>query len=759
MAITYGAQAGTQITTSVVGVNTLGSQTGAGSNEIYVAATGGSTLPSTADDYNNDIGPGTDGLGDTYVGRVIVVRKGAADQEIRIVTAVSYATNVQTLTVNEDWDVQPASGDAYDVCYEPGDITEFGGAGLSSKTGLYELSNLLTINSTGFFQAVNGNAIELDDDGNNISFIIQSGGYFVAGLTSGGADISGGVMTSFNNGTGEPSTQIQSGGNAFIYDTLLWAQLVAQQYECADGSNGNFSRVKWLNLSDELFLYDATITDCSVSGKAAATDIVRVDAGTTCNEFVVSNIEHLDSIANTTTETIELTDVLFAGVTDYITIRDNKTWNMIDPSWSVTDHTDFDETQVTGTAVINDRTSVTATVAEADGTLLQDALVNIYSHEFSIDGGGANAQEDLVLELVTDVNGFAADSFIYTTYGWATGAGTNTVYSGHALQCGKWLYEPFVSTQASNGAFLGTITLSPDTNIVQTTQATAITNGSGITWNEDTNPSEIFEFTLGSGTLAVGMIITFTSGAVGTITELLTGDSTAGTVHLDTRNATAITNGDTFSRTGGTAGTFSGTYTNDTAQSFTIHIDGNSLSLQTIYDYLSARQTETTLTADGELIWEWCRDTQTQPLYNTGSSFFTERSSGKGLIIVNAGGGSVDYYTSDDGTTWTPPVNYTLTIGRVQANSNVHLFRASDKFELTFAIPVTVTDFLEDGVQYYKHEYAYQTPEAGTDIEIKVTSIEYTMLRQNATLDTADARVNVFQQIDRNYDNPDPNPN
>jgi len=747
MAITYAAQTGTQITTSLVGVNTLLTQTGAATNEIYIAATGGTTAPSTADDYNANVGTGTNGLGDTYVGRIIVVRKGTATQEIRIINAATYATNVQTLTINEQWLIQPATAEAYDVCYEPGDI-EDGGAGgginLNSKTGLYELSNTLTVNSTGFMQIANGNALELDDDGANVSVIIQSGGYYMAGLEASGAYISGGIMPSYNNSTGEPSTQVQSGGWAFIYDTLIWAQLVGQQFECADGSNGHFYRVKWLNMTDELHLFDAEVRDSSASGKAATTDIVRFDAGSDVIGLVLSNVSQADTTATTTTETIVLRDVLFTNVINYITIRDNKTWEMLNPVWPVIDHTDFDETNVTATAAINDRTTVDTVVQEADGTKLQNALVNIYTHEQSIDGGAATSVGDLHLELVTDVDGIAGDSFIYTAYNWTTGAGTNTVYSGHALQAGKWLYSPFVATQSSADEFDGTIVLAADPDIVQTTQATALTAGAGITWNEDTNPSEIFDFTLGSGTLLVGMELTFApSGAIGTITVSLDGDSVAGTLHLSTRNATAIANGDTFSRTGGTAGTFSGTYTNDTKQPFAIYMDGNSLSYQTIYDYIAAKMTETTLSADGELFWEWCRDIQTQPLYSTGSSFYTEQSGSKGIIIVNTGAGTIDYFTDDTGTTWVPPTSYTLTMTDIPADVKVTIVNSSTRVELSHQVSTGVD-------LTYGHF-------GGETVDILLNSLAYDPNLSdiyNLTLDSGNQSIKFQMLDDLNYDNP-----
>lgn len=747
MAITYSAQAGTLITTSLVGVNNLAQQVGAGTSEIYIAATAGTTAPSTANDYNANVGNGTNGIGDTYVGRIIVVRKGTATQEIRIITAATYATNVQTITVNELWDIQPAIGDAYDVCYEPGDIEDGGSGGginLNSKSGLYELSNTLTINITGFFQIANGNALELDDDGANVSFIIESGGYYIAGLEATGAYISGGVMPSYNGALGEPSTQIQSGGYAFVHDTLNWAQLVGQQYECAAGSNGHFYRVKWLNLTDELHLYGALVRDSSASGKEAITDIVRFDSLSDVYGLVLTNVEQADSTANTTTETITLRDVLFTNVTNYITIRDNKTWNMLNPVWSVIDHTNFDETNVTATAAINDRSTVDAVVQEADGTKLQNALVNIYTHEQAIDGGAATLVSNLDLKLVTDIDGIAAGTFIYTAYNWAAGVGTNTVYSGHALQASKWLYSPFVATQISADKFDGTIVLATDPNIVQTTQATALTAGAGITWNDETNPSSIIEFTGGSGGtigLAIGDTITgVTSTADGIVTDILDGDGVAGTIHLKTRDAIAFTAAEII---GNGADGWTATYTTATQQDFSIWIDGNALSYQTIYDYIAAKMTETTLSADGELFWEWCRDIQSQPLYSTGSSFYTEMSGGKGIIIVNNGAGSVDYFTDDSNVQWMPPVSYTLTLTNIPTSVKVTIVLSTGRTELHHAVSTGV-DIT------YGHT-------GGEIVDILLNSLAYDPNLSDIydlTLDNGDQSIK-FQMIDElNYSNP-----
>lgn len=649
MAITYGASPGTVITSFAMN-ETLAAQTQQTGNNTVVVS---DTLVNAG---NGQIGDGTDGIGDSYVGRLLIIDLGLSTEQIRFCTAEAAGTGTtRILTVSEDWDTNPvATTDTIHVPYEPADI-ENGGAGgginLNSKTGLWELSNVLTLSSAGGgLQVTGGKGFEADDRGTNIAVIIQNtASAFVGYPNAAGRPIEGAVCPFYNNAAGEPSWQIQSGGSLRAYDTLFWSQVVSQQFEFANGNTSILKRVKWISATQELILYDVDLEDSGVSGRGGASEIVRVDAGTVFFGFVLANVQKLDSAADTTTETIELEGVVFVGVPGYVDVRQNKTWNLVDPVWDVTVYTQLTWTGTATGNELNERRSIKVTVQTAAGTKLQDALVNVYE----------NTQlDDLVLELVTAATtGYAEGSFIHRKH--ATNSVTTT-YGGHALQVGKWLYSPLVFTQAADDKFNGTITLALDPNIVQTTQATAITDGSGVTWNEDTNASAIIKFTGGVNTLAVGETVTGgTSGATGIVTEIVDGDSVAGTVHLKTRNATVFTaGGESLS----SSGTWTGTLTASSEQSFSIWIDANAKSFQTLYDYLAARMTETTLSADGELIWEWCRDQQTQPLYLTGAGFSTERSYGKGIFIVNGGAGTVEKFTDDAGGTYVPPASATLRV-------------------------------------------------------------------------------------------------
>lgn len=735
MAITYSAGVGTTITTHAMN-ETLPASQPSDLSQVRV-----SDDLSTAG--NGQIGSGaTPGsIGNSYVGRLLIINIAGTQQRRMCVGETDEGTTF-LLDIHEPWDTQPVgSTDTIHVPYEAGDIEDGGvssGVGYTTRTGYYTYSNDLTIAVGGGLQIMNGTAWEMDDAGSNITFFHQSGGYFYSGYESGGSYIAGGLILFVNNTATEPSYQAQSGSIGYMYDFIWWAQLVAQQIEHANGSAIEYYGSKLLNFTNECHLYDSVLRDVRVYGKGGTTEIVRVDAGTDCDGLILSNVDTLQGPATADTKTLK--NVNFAGVTDLITLINSDIWNMINPIWTATLHSDFNSAAVTGSATINDRTEVSVTVKEADGTLLQNALVNVYEH---------TTLADLVLELTTDADGHASDSFIYLAHIWTTGTGATTTYGSHARQVGKWLYLPAVFAQSSTDEFIGDVVLSPDNNINQTVQATAKSAGLTVTWNEDTNPSELFDFTSGSGTLADGMILTFSpSGAVGTITKSMSGDSTAGEIHLSTRNATAIANGDTFSRTGGTAGTFSGTYTNDSKQPFTIWIDGQNLGLQVIYDYLAAIQNETTLTADGELIWEWCRSAQSQPLYATGSSFYTERSNGKGIIIIDAGAGTSDYYTDDAGNTWTAPVSTTVTFATMKDSSEVRVYLTGTSTEIagiedatagtsdnrTFAWAATASTV----VDYVIHNWDGVEPHYQT---IRVNG--YTVPASNTT-------INIAQQLDRN---------
>lgn len=741
MAITYSAALGTHITSALIGVSSLATQTG-GTNQVQIPATAGDTSPSSADNYNGNVGNGSNGLGDTYVGRTCVLRAGTGTMEIKSIISASYASNVVTLTVSGDWASAPTSGNTFDICYEPGDI-EDGGAGgginLNAKTGLYELSNALTIDSTGFLQIRAGNALELDDSGSSVAFIVSSGGWFIAGYPESGADLSGGIMPSYNNTATEPSTQIQSGGHAYIYDTLIWAQLVSQQFECANGSDCLFSRVKFLNQTNELHLYDAEVYDSSISGKGSSTEIIRVDAGTIIDGLVVANVDTLDSVADTTTETLTLKNVIFTNVTDYINVRNNKTWNVINPTWNVSTYTDFVWVGTTSNQ-INERYSLEIVVQQADGTPISSPRAFVYRGQ--LDAASAPA---LDIDTTGDSNGVVDTTWIYKSF--ITNSNLDT-YTDHALRVYYYGRNPFVATITDNAPYIGSITLTTDTNITESSQSSALTAGSSIvvsrhaTGETDSNPIKVLKYDGGTGgTPGVGNTVTQGS-ATGVVVEYI-GDAVSGTIVLKNWNGTEFTDNQTITDTG----TFSAT--TDTAgfyQEYTWLVECNALALTTVYDYLAAKMAQSTLDTTFDKVHEWGADEQAQLMYNTTSGYTTLRNATKteGVWLSNKGSGTIAYMTSDAGTQYVPPVQYTFTLSNLDTGSVIRIFQDDGNPK---------TDPLLAETDNSGTSFAYNYIYGGSDVDIYVVVISMTDLIQRLpyTLSNANQTQVNPQSVDRVY--------
>lgn len=828
MGITYGAGPGSVVTSYAMN-ETLSDQSQQSNDNTVVVS--------------DDIGTAGNGqIGTkyaTYVGRKVIIELDETDEQERmVISQVAGTGNTIILTVHEDWDVNPVSGDTIHVMYNVDDI-ETGGAGggigLSSKTGLYELSNVLTVgNGTDPAGLLlhDGTALECDDRGADISFQISAEGRFDVGYMAAGQPVNGGVITAYNNTDDERWMYWAASSKGHVNDCLFWSQLKCLDFINLNNCHVVFRKVKILFGTTGMELMDSEYYDCTIQGKPGVSNqVIRIDADTVIERMVaISMTWFTTAVSSSTTETLTLRDVVFISMTRFINIAANKTWDVINPVWSVveSDQTSLLFTDTSG--VVNERYSIDAIVSEADGTAIQNAVVVIYEN---------TTLADLVLELVSDSDGIVADSWVYKKYVYLTSTTmTVTTYGGHALRSDCWLFQPFVASQVASEKFEGGITLLPDNNIAQTTQATAkaagdpfvdsysesnqssnvrvsggwynsagqtFTSGAatkvlskakfyvkkvgsptgtaiaelyatsggvptgsalatsetidvstfgtthslkelifldeyemaastlyciaitytggggtdyldvglddttpthagvgyretsgwyaaggdvcfylevaGIVWNEDTNPSSIIAFTGGSGTLAVGDTVTGgTSGADGVVTKIMAGNSVAGTIHLKTRDAVDFSGTETLSNGSG----WTATLTSGSQQDFSIWIDGNDLSFQAIYDYLAALTSETALSATGELIHEWGRDSQGRALYFGASGFYTDRSYGKGIFITKFGAGVLDVFTDDAGGTISF-TSYTQTLTGLAENTEVTYTKKPTPYDnLTF---------------------------------------------------------------------------
>ena len=161
MAITYSAGTGTLVTTHAMN-ETLGNQSQqTGNNQVVVS----DTLVNAG---NGQIGDGSNGIGDSYVGRLLIIDLGlSTEQRRQCIAEAAGTTTTRILTVHEDWDNNPVvTTDTIHVPYEPADIEDGGASGgitFNTKSGFFELTNVLTIQNTGGLQVSSGVALEIDD--------------------------------------------------------------------------------------------------------------------------------------------------------------------------------------------------------------------------------------------------------------------------------------------------------------------------------------------------------------------------------------------------------------------------------------------------------------------------------------------------------------------------------------------------------------------------------------------------------------------
>jgi len=662
MAITYSAGDGSRITSFLV-TQALGNQSQQTNNNTIVL----DNIPSLATGYGGNVGDGTLGTGDSYLNRRIVIDVAGTPQE-RIVTAdVAGTAPTRILTVHEDWDTNPvATTDTVDVYYEIADVEDGGASGgisFATRTGLWTLSNDFAVgNGTdkAGLAIHGGQAIEVSDEGITEAFNFLNNGYFRTGYYANGEAISGGVIAITAASDDEPAGRFDSGCDVAFLDTLIWAQVATLSQISNTGGNVVYDKVKLLKTTQECEVYGDTLINSSIAGESKITEIVRADANTSCNNLILEAVQVLDSTANTTIETIEMTGVVFSGVPGYVDVRQNKTWNLIDPSWDVTT---FTQLTWTGTATgneLNDKRSVVVTVQQADGTKLQDAVVIVYE---------GTQLDDLVITEITDVNGLAASSFIYLKH--ATNSIT-TIYGNHAVRVFNHGYTPFIATQLSTSKLSGAITLITDTAISETIKATAITNGTGVnpirhaTGETDPRPLKVMGFDAGTGSApSVGETISSAGSpiATGVVVEYI-GTAVSGTIVLENWNGVEFIDNEGI--TGGVS-TFSAL--TDTAafyEEYTWEIDCSTKSLQIVYDYMAAQMSNmlgsppSVLGAVYEQLHEWGSDQEAQAIYSGGSGYYTNNAiqthvggsplPSEGVWLSNAGAGTIAYLTSDGGT-------------------------------------------------------------------------------------------------------------
>ncbi len=653
MAITTSAGDGVRITTAAKN-GTLGSQAAAASDEIIF---------DTAITTNNGNLEGSP----TFVARLVIVRQGASDEETRYITAID-GDNV-TATANEDWVVAPTSGDSYHVAYRLTDAETVNGVSLNSKTGLFEFSRGLSVGNAGgggafgYFAIVDYDAMESDDSGASDDIVVEDNGRFDIGYVQAGAPLAAGVITNTKNTATEPYLLLNGGAILKWNSPILWSQVVDTSVTMTvDSTNDIFIQgATFIRTASSAVFTECTLLDIIWQGAGLAADTVQVTSGTNIDTFQLAAAAGFTTADDSVTETLGIRNCTFVGNSVNVTVHNDKTWNFVNPLGWIANST-FISFAVDDANEVNKLGSLDVKTQESDGTIISGSRVYVWD----------SSTDDLVHELDTGALGQASADVLLEKYTFPASVFTTISGGPFALKIFKHSFSPSVAALVPEGGVDLITTLVTDSNIAETNAAQAISDGAGIVFTNNTNPTSTVDFTGGGGTLVTSEIVSGqTSLASGTLVQFETGDSIAATIYLNTRNGNNYSNGETLSNGTG----WTSTYTASTQQDFTWEIDADSKSMQTLYDYHSAKLEQDTLEAIFEQVVEWGQSAEGfMFIADGGDAWRTRRVNNEGVFVSDRGAGTITLFTADDGTTFTPPAPFTFTVINIQPDSEVRLY-------------------------------------------------------------------------------------
>lgn len=690
MAITSGAGTGIIVTSSAVN-ETIPAQTNVADTTIEVEVSDDIT---TLSNGNLEATP-------SYIGRLIILRQGLSNEETRFIVDAnaSGVGNTWIIQVSEPWTVDPVGNtDTIHVSYIIQDSATLTGLGLVNKTVQdYNSSRRFTIGSGGgtfaFMAFLNGVGLQMDDNGSTTvaSFTVENGGRFDCGYLQEGTPTGGAYLQGANGSNGELAFEVIDGGEWNCYATYI----TGVQRELADfniGTNSKirFNGVRWSFIINDVIL-GAQDTDLNniafLSDDTGTTPRIRVRDWATGNEvknIVCNGFNGFESA--TSGDDPVLTNTQFISMSKLLTVATGEIWTLVNPIWSPATANQND-ISIAGTGEVLEQFSLDTISQEIDGTSTTAKIYIVTAEDRAVSTDG------LKYELTADANGLASANIEKRRF--TNNAGTSlTVQTSNTFGVISTQYGQLPIIQSvvpsnedptSQSKVFGkslTFTHLPDTFQVETTQATAISNGSGISFEiQATNPASIIKYTGGSGTLTVGATVTGdTSGADGVVLEIMEGDSTSGTVLLDTRDALNFTNDEGLTETGG-GGDWTGTYTANSQKDFTNLINANGQNSQTVYDWINAKADEATLDVAGtdsmDDIFFWANQgTYILPVIGDSlgspNKFKTVRNitTTSGWAVYNTTLGSWTEFVADDGSTFIPQstvtVNTTVTSSETQ---------------------------------------------------------------------------------------------
>ncbi len=477
---------------------------------------------------------------------------------------------------------------------------------------------------------------------------------------------------------------------------------------------------------------------------AASLNIVDKRSTSSSSWKIIQNPGFIHSPAGTDAFTIKNHNFNQA-TKPYLSIADEaETWNVVNPSWTI--GANQDELAFAGNinGIVNEQFEVAWTVTQPDGSAIASARAKIV--------------ESAPTVIIANQDNTSASGTVTSTYLRAlyvpSGAATitTTTHTPVAYKVYKYSKLPFVSSATITAAVTNNITLVPDTFQVEASESNARTFGDTthvVSIEQQTNSATLLKYTVGTGTLSVGNTVANSSNAAtGVVAQIIEGNSTAGTVILETRNATAWPTGAHTVNNGG--GGWTATFTSGSIRSFKWLIDADTLTMQELYDYLNAKLAESPIDTASpsfiDTVITWGRAEHAIPVQGDGSKFKTVRNVvlTQGWAVFNTVIGGVSLYTDDTGATFSPQATVTLTVNGVNEGAQCYIVATAGGPESVGTVLLNTTAN-GSGVATASYIYTSNQP-----VTARSRNIGYLPFETTGTITSSGLTTTAVWQIDPN---------
>jgi len=690
------------------------------------------------------------------IGRLLILRRGGTDEETKQI--IEGADSATTIRVHEDWTVAPTSGDSYDISYVLDDCVALTGMVLSSKTGIYESSRGLHIGlasggTFAYLSQTDQQAFEIRDDNSDPSLVVEQDGRHDIGFLQDGSPVKGGILHTLNSNEGEESILFNSGSAAFWQDVFAVSFRTSVDFVKDPDCRVFVNSMKIINhQAVSTIVGSGSWEGVSWTSEDTATPTpLWIDRTTVIDDWTITGGAGFGTTSTTISESLEIRNVVFIGQDQsFVTVEDERTWDVVNPTWTVDTAGHGSIAWGAGTGQVNEKFSINLTTVSASGDPISGSAVYVYEGLLHLDLPSAN-------QMYTDALGTDASDVLTRLI--TSGATTlNVDTSGlHALKAYRYGFKPFVSAITFDEKVTQQITLIVDPFVDSGNEAAAIAAGStAITpakhsaGETDDHPLKVIHYDGGAGTIpTVGDVITGGgSSATGHVLEVRYGDNAEAFLVLSGWDGTQFTNNESLSNGLGwtaDADTTGGASSFDEEFTWEYQMDGE--DHQVVYDYDRARLGEFPGSAlsiyKDSIIWG--EDEQSSMIYSDGVNYFTNRNANleQGVWLANPNdSGVVSFMTSDSGSLFVPPSTVTFTLTGLQSLSEVRIFDDS-------VDPSVELAGVENSGTSFAYNYIYSSD---ISIYVVIFHLDWKDIRLvGQTLSSADQTIPIQQQVDRVY--------